>query len=170
MLRGPPNDSKWSAHRKSWRTTGLTKRSHFLLCSLASEDENEMQFECPQCDRQFETWFDLVAHCTEHGSSRLPSHGPPASMDGMRPQTMSPEKKRGKLLHKCELCYKAFASEDRLTVIHFFACCVLKNDKIVHVKFKSEVDNKLFLIEIPYILAFKSRNFGQIFQQLIRGS
>ena len=70
-----------------------------------------MQFQCPQCDRKLETWFDLVSHCTEHGSARLPS----ASLDNsLRPQRLT--EKKGKLLHKCELCYKAFASEERLSV------------------------------------------------------
>ena len=74
--------------------------------------ETEMQFQCPQCgDRKFETWFDLVGHCTEHGSVRLPSAG---LADGLRPQRLS--EKKGKLMHKCELCYKAFASEERLSV------------------------------------------------------
>jgi hypothetical protein len=60
----------------------------------------------------FETWFDLVGHCTEHGSAQLPNSAGPA--DAGRQHKWAEKKIR--LAHKCELCYKAFASEERLQV------------------------------------------------------
>ena len=74
--------------------------------------EHESEFQCPQCDQMLENWFDLVGHCTEHGSAHLPNEA--GSADGLR-LTKSAEKKM-RMHHKCELCYKAFASEDRLQV------------------------------------------------------
>ena len=59
-----------------------------------------------------ENWFDLVSHCTEHGTEQLPAA---ASSEDQARQAKSAEKK-ARLLHKCELCYKAFASEERLQV------------------------------------------------------
>ena len=56
--------------------------------------------------------YDLVGHCNEHGTARLPSA---VSADQVSPHHLTSDKK-GKLVHKCELCYKAFASEERLSV------------------------------------------------------
>lgn len=83
-----------------------------ILKSNFNLSEQESGFQCPQCDQLFENWFDLVGHCTEHGSACLPNEA--GSADGPR-LTKSAERKV-RMHHKCELCYKAFASEERLQV------------------------------------------------------
>ena len=83
-----------------------------ILKSNFNLSEQESGFQCPQCDQLFENWFDLVSHCTEHGSACLPNEA--GSADGPR-LTKSAERKV-RMHHKCELCYKAFASEERLQV------------------------------------------------------
>jgi len=62
----------------------------------AAEAEKQ---QCPQCCQQYGSKRELVEHTAAHGKSLL------------RRRTINPEKP-----HKCELCYKSFATDDRLQV------------------------------------------------------
>ncbi|KAG8226515.1 hypothetical protein J437_LFUL006905 [Ladona fulva] len=58
---------------------------------------HEGVFTCPHCGKEFHSKKELVLHASAHGTIRRSR----SSLNPAKP-------------HKCELCYKAFASEDRL--------------------------------------------------------
>ena len=62
----------------------------------------EMKFQCPgeSCGCQYDTWLELVEHAGDHGTPCLPFDNPDLLATGP--------------IHKCELCYKTFASDERL--------------------------------------------------------
>ena len=62
----------------------------------------EMKFQCPSdgCGSQYDTWLQLVEHAGDHGTPCLPFDNPDLLATGP--------------VHKCELCYKTFASDARL--------------------------------------------------------
>ena len=62
----------------------------------------EMKFQCPceGCGSQYDTWLQLVEHASDHGTPCLPFDNPDILATGP--------------VHKCELCYKTFASDARL--------------------------------------------------------
>ena len=62
----------------------------------------EMKFQCPSdgCGSQYDTWLQLVEHAGDHGTPCLPFDNPDLLAAGP--------------VHKCELCYKTFASDARL--------------------------------------------------------
>ena len=69
--------------------------------SSNEEGQEEMKFQCPSegCECQYDTWLQLVEHAMEHGSQYPPNN------DASRNQGP---------IHKCELCYKTFATDLRL--------------------------------------------------------
>ncbi len=75
--------------------------------SVPNLKPDEMKFQCPECLSQFDAWLDLVAHVGDHGVKAEIEQSSP-SRDPVPPT------------HKCELCYKSFASEDRLQVRNGF--------------------------------------------------
>lgn len=60
-------------------------------------DDNAGSLLCPQCKLEFLTRKELILHASGHGTFRRCR----GSLNPAKP-------------HKCDLCYKAFASEDRL--------------------------------------------------------
>ena len=67
----------------------------------------EMKFQCPECESQFDNWLDLVQHVDVHGLPRLE-----------RVEIGEDEPNEEEIIgnkHKCELCYKTFATEERLS-------------------------------------------------------
>ena len=71
-------------------------------------------FLCTDCPGNFDSWDELIAHSAQHG---IPSNSLPKIQVNEENQTMSNNSNLAKHLgkpHKCELCYKSFASEERL--------------------------------------------------------
>ena len=75
--------------------------------SQEEQSPEEMKFQCPSegCESQYDTWLELVEHAGHHGSAELPSS-----------QGAGTEAQPGHR-HKCELCYKIFATDLRQAVI-----------------------------------------------------
>ena len=78
----------------------------------------QTKFLCTDCTSNFTSWEELVEHSTQHGvpikSSSSTSY--PHAENNNVPNNIA--KFMGKP-HKCELCYKSFASEERLSVSTF---------------------------------------------------
>ena len=68
------------------------------------QEAEEMKFQCPAdgCGCQYDTWLELVEHAGEHGAPSLPAPEQAAASAPAGP------------VHKCELCYKTFATDERL--------------------------------------------------------
>ena len=70
--------------------------------SQTEQSPEEMKFQCPSggCECQYDTWLELVEHAADHGSASLPTSQAAHTQTGH--------------VHKCELCYKIFATDTRL--------------------------------------------------------
>lgn len=76
---------------------------HTLAHAAENVEEQETaeaeKQQCPQCCQQYSSKRELVEHIAAHGKSLT------------RSRSVNPGKP-----HKCELCYKSFATDDRLQV------------------------------------------------------
>ena len=77
----------------------------------------QTKFLCTDCTSNFTSWEELVEHSVQHGvpvkSSSTTTY--PQAENNNIPNNVNIAKFIGKP-HKCELCYKSFASEERLSV------------------------------------------------------
>jgi hypothetical protein len=105
------NESMWlcSYCQLSFETASMLNL-HTLAHAAENVEEQEAaeadKQQCPQCCQQYGSKRELVEHISAHGKSLL------------RRRPMNPKKP-----HKCELCYKSFATDDRLQVIMHYGTC-----------------------------------------------
>ena len=92
------------SHHPNKEEQNWTVEDAMAQSGKSQEDQSpeEMKFQCPSegCESQYDTWLELVDHAGHHGSAQLPSQGAGSEAQaGHR--------------HKCELCYKIFATDFR---------------------------------------------------------
>lgn len=75
----------------------------------------EMKFQCPQCENQYDTWLELVNHAGHHGLASLPSSQQQQQQQPHQLQQKPTRSGKQSKPHKCELCYKSFSTEERLS-------------------------------------------------------
>ena len=115
------------SHHPEKSKQDLTVEEALAQCTDDGDDDGngnggsqgEMRFQCPQCRCQFDKWLDLVSHVLVHGTTTLGESNNDGDEEEEGEQR---EEQEGGLNagpskpHKCELCYKAFATEERLEV------------------------------------------------------
>ena len=76
-------------------------------------ERKQTKFLCTDCTSNYSTWEELIEHSAHHG---LPTP-PPFSLQPHQIENMSntASTRHIEKPHKCELCYKSFASEERLS-------------------------------------------------------
>jgi hypothetical protein len=79
-------------------------------------ERTKPNFLCTDCVSNFNTWEELIEHSGQHGMDLTSIRV--NFQEGNNDTTSSLAKHIGKP-HKCELCYKSFASEERLSVSSF---------------------------------------------------
>lgn len=82
-------------------------------------------YQCTDCKERFDTWDNLVIHSSSHGIPQHATSSPSlATAHDINATNFLNRESACKSVagkpHKCELCYKSFASEDRLAVSVFF--------------------------------------------------
>ena len=83
-------------------------------------ERTKPNFLCTDCASNFNTWEELIEHSGQHGIdvNFTPIRVNLQEGNNDTPSNNSIAKHIGKP-HKCELCYKSFASEERLSVSFF---------------------------------------------------
>ena len=76
-------------------------------------ERKQTKFLCTDCTSNYSTWEELIEHSAHHGLPTPPS----LSLEPHQIENMSntASTRHIEKPHKCELCYKSFASEERLS-------------------------------------------------------
>ena len=122
------NSDAYKIHRYSHETRADLSEDPFLESRIVQEsirafsndgsyvERKNTKFICTDCPHSFQSWDDLIEHSAQHG---IPSNSLPMVHMNEGNNTSSNNSTSAKHIgkpHKCELCYKSFASEERLSV------------------------------------------------------
>lgn len=95
---------------------------HAVVTPTEAKPESELE-QCPECEEEFSTRAELIKHVGVHGKRGPPKRdrqesetvGDPENRTGSSAALTGQQNQQQQRIHKCSLCYKGFATEDRLS-------------------------------------------------------